>query len=216
MRIIFMGTPDFAVPSLQQCIDHFDVVAVYTQPDRPVGRGLELRPSPVKQLALQKAIPVFQPEKLTLPGEYEKLAALRPDVIVVVAYGQILKKNVLELPPLKCINLHSSVLPRWRGAAPIHHTILAGDSVAGVSTMYMAEKLDAGNVLMTDSFPLQGFETVTELHDRLSNLGAQLLIKTLNWIEKEKPQGTIQDESLVTYATKLEKSMEWLDPKVPR
>ena len=144
LRLVFMGTPEFSVPALEALAQQYSIVGVYTQPDKPTGRGLEVRSSPVKEKALALGFPIFQPPKLTLPGEFERLAALQPDVVVVVAYGQILRKNVLDLPRLGCINIHSSLLPRWRGAAPIQRAILAGDPISGITTMYMAEKLDAG------------------------------------------------------------------------
>jgi methionyl-tRNA formyltransferase len=212
LRVVFMGTPEFAVPSLEACARAHDVVAVYTQPDRPVGRGLELRASPVKQAALKLGLPVSQPEKLTLPGELEKLAALKPDLIAVVAYGQILKKNVLELPRLGCVNVHSSLLPRWRGAAPIQWAILGGDRESGVSTMHLVEKLDAGDVLLQATTPISAEDTAGSLHDRLATLGAGLLGETLSGLEAGTLKGKPQDESKVTYASKLTKEMEWLDP----
>src|SRR5947209_8377287 len=144
LRVVFMGTLDFAVPALEAVHSKFTIVGVYAQSDKPMGRALEMRAPPVKIKALSLGLEIHQPEKLTLPGEFEKLQALHPDVIVVVAYGQILKKNVLDLPRLGCVNIHSSLLPRWRGAAPIQWAILAGDPISGVSTMKLVEKLDAG------------------------------------------------------------------------
>jgi methionyl-tRNA formyltransferase len=176
-----------------------------------VGRGLDLKPPPVKAKALELGFPVRQPEKLSLPGEFEKLAALKPDVIVVVAYGQILRKNVLELPRLGCINIHSSLLPRWRGAAPIQWAILGGDSETGVSTMHLVEKLDAGDVLLQKKTSIAADETAGTLHDRLARMGAELILPTLEGLEKGTLQGQKQDESRVTYASKLTKEMEWLD-----
>jgi methionyl-tRNA formyltransferase len=215
MRIVFMGTPDFAVPALQAVAQAGQIVAVYTQPDRPVGRGLELRPSPVKRRALELGLEVRQPEKLTLPGEYEKLAELKPDLIIVVAYGQILRRNVLELPPLGCINIHSSLLPRWRGAAPIHQALLAGDTETGVTTMYMAEKLDAGDILLQEKTPIHETDTAGSLHDRLAEIGARLITQTITGLAQGSLQRRVQDENLVTYAGKLTKDMEWLDPNEP-
>jgi methionyl-tRNA formyltransferase len=217
LRVVFMGTPDFAVPALQTL--HSDrgaheLVGVYTQPDRQVGRGLEMRPSPVKVAALELGLSVHQPEKLSLPGEFEKLQAMKPDVIVVVAYGQILRKNVLELPVLGCVNIHSSLLPRWRGAAPIQWAILGGDSESGITTMKLVEKLDAGAVLMQKTTPISSEDTAETLHDRLSRIGAELIGPTLRGLQDGSLQGTPQDESLVTYASKLTKEMENLDPSV--
>lgn len=207
-----MGTPDFAVPALEAVQAVHDVVAVYTQPDRPVGRGLDLRASPVKVRALALGLPVHQPDKLSLPGEFERLQAYRPEVIVVVAYGQILRKNLLELPRLGCINIHSSLLPRWRGAAPIQWAILGGDAESGVSTMHLVEKLDAGDVLMQARTPIGPHDTAGILHDRLMNLGAALLLPTLAGLADGSLRGQVQDESLVTYAAKLTKEMEAFDP----
>lgn len=212
LRAVFMGTPEFGRATLEALAASHEVLAVYTQPDRPVGRGLELRGSPIKQAALALGIPVLQPEKLTAPGEFEKLQALRPDVIVVVAYGQILKKAVLDLPRLGCINIHSSLLPRWRGAAPIQWAILAGDSVSGVCTMKMAEKLDAGDVYLREETPISAEDTAGTLHDRLAALAPRLLLKTLEEAVSGSLQGQRQDESQVTYASKLTKEMERLDP----
>jgi methionyl-tRNA formyltransferase len=155
---------------------------------------------------------VHQPEKLTLPGEFEKLAALKPDVIVVVAYGQILKRNVLDLPRHGCINIHSSLLPRWRGAAPIQWAILGGDSESGVSTMHLLEKLDAGDVLLQARTPISADDTAGTLHDRIRDLGAQLILPTLAGLADGSLKGKPQDESRVTYASKLTKEMEALDP----
>ncbi len=207
-----MGTPEFAVPTLETLSQMHQVVAVYTQPDKPVGRGLELTPSPVKKKSIELGIPVFQPTRLTEPGEFEKLQALNPDAIVVVAYGQILKKNVLDLPRLGCINIHSSLLPRWRGAAPIHHAILSGDPMSGVTTMRMVEKLDAGDIYLKKETAIGPRETVSELHDRLAIFGAELILPTLAGLDQGKIIGIPQNENEVTYATKLTKDMERLDP----
>jgi methionyl-tRNA formyltransferase len=212
MRIVFMGTPEFAVPALEAVRKAHEIVGVYTQPDRPVGRGLDLRASPVKAKALQLGLAVHQPEKLTLPGEFEKLQALGPDAIVVVAYGQILRRNVLELPRLGCINIHSSLLPRWRGAAPIQWAILGGDAESGVSTMHLVEKLDAGDVLLQARTPIGAEDTAGSLHDRLMALGAELIVPTLAGLADGTLRGHPQDESKVTYASKLTKEMEALDP----
>lgn len=210
-----MGTPEFAVPSLEALVKHagVEVVAVYTQPDRPVGRGLELRASPVKQVACKYSIPVYQPEKLSSPGEFERLQVLRPDLIVVVAFGQILRQNVLDLAPLGCVNIHSSLLPRWRGAAPIQWAILAGDLETGVTTQKMALKLDAGDVLQQSVTALSAGETAGSLHDRLSLMGAELIVSTVDGLVAGNLVGRAQDESLVTYASKLSKEMEILAPR---
>ncbi|MFZ9594475.1 MAG: methionyl-tRNA formyltransferase [Bdellovibrionia bacterium] len=212
LRVVLMGTPEFAVPSLVEVAKRHQVVAVYTQPDKPVGRGLEMKSSAVKVKALELGIPVFQPEKLSMEGEWERLAQLNPDVIVVVAYGQILRKNVLTLPRLGCINVHSSLLPRWRGAAPIQWSILAGDVQTGVTTMRLVEKLDAGDILLQKKTPITSEDTAETLHDRLALMGAELLIPTLEGLAQGTLKGIAQEESQVTYAAKLTKSMEVLDP----
>jgi len=212
-----MGTPEFAVPALSALVAACaseklgEIVGVYTQPDRPVGRGLELRPSPVKACALNAGLPVFQPEKLSLPGEFEKLAALRPDLIAVVAFGQILRQNVLDLPRLGCLNVHSSLLPRWRGAAPINWAILGGDAETGVTVQKMVLKLDAGDVLHQIKTPIGATETAGELHDRLSQMGAQALRETIAIIQQGTLKPIAQIESQVTHASKLTKEMEKLD-----
>jgi methionyl-tRNA formyltransferase len=207
-----MGTPDFSLPALESIHANHDIIAVYTQPDRPVGRGLEVRFSPVKNKAIEFGLPVHQPEKLTAPGEYEKLAALAPDVIVVVAYGQILRQNVLDLPKIACINIHSSLLPRWRGAAPIHHAVLAGDPITGVTTMKMVRELDAGDIYEQVETPIGDRETVGELHDRLAEMGGRLILSTIQKLADGKMDARVQDASQVTYAHKLTKEMESLDP----
>lgn len=213
-RIVFMGTPEFAVPSLQALATVCDVAAVYCQPDRPVGRGLEVKAPPVKVAAEALGLPVFQPESLKADAEVARLRSFGADLFIVVAYGQILRRNVLEIPPRGCVNVHSSLLPRWRGAAPIHWALLAGDPVTGVTTMFMNEKLDAGNILMTAETSV-GKETVTSLHDRLAQMGAELIVKTVAGLMSGTLVGVPQDESLVTLAPKLEKSMEFLDPAMP-
>lgn len=213
LKVVFMGTPEFAVGALDAIhgMEDATIVQVYSQPDRPVGRGLEMKAPPVKARALALGLPVHQPLKLTLPGEFEKLQALAPDVIVVVAYGQILRKNVLDLPKFGCVNIHSSLLPRWRGAAPIQWAILGGDAESGVSTMKLVEKLDAGDVLMVSRTPIAADDTAGKLHDRLARMGAELIVPTLRGLAAGTLTGNPQDESKVTYASKLTKEMEWLD-----
>jgi methionyl-tRNA formyltransferase len=210
LKVVFMGTPDFSVPALKKINENFDILAVYSQPDRPVGRGLEMKQTPVKQEALKLGIPVFQPDKLSQPGEFERLQSLNPDVIVVVAFGQILRKNVLTLPRLGCVNIHSSILPRWRGAAPIHHALLSGDSETGVTTMKMAEGLDTGDIYLIEKTPIHPREMVNVLHDRLAEIGGELIVKTLIGLNAGAITGIPQDESKVTFATKLTKEMESL------
>lgn len=212
LRVVFMGTPHFSLPALEKIHANHEIIAVYTQPDRPVGRGLEMKFSVVKEKALALGLTVRQPEKLTAPGEYEKLAELKPDVIVVVAYGQILRQNVLDLPSVGCINIHSSLLPRWRGAAPIHHAILAGDSVTGVTTMKMVRELDAGDIYEQVETKIGERETVGSLHDRLAFLGGDLILTTIAGLAEGTLKGIPQDPNQVTLAHKLTKEMERLDP----
>lgn len=211
LRTVFMGTPEFAVPSLEALQRYSQVVGVYTQPDRPVGRGLETQFSPVKQKALDLNLPIFQPERLSQDGEFEKLQELKPDLILVVAYGQILKKNVLSLPRLGCVNIHASLLPRWRGAAPIQWALLSGDRETGVCTMEMVSQLDAGGVYLEKKTPIGPQDTAQTLHDRLKDLGADLVAPTLEGLESGKLRPISQDENRVTYAKKLTKEMQWLD-----
>src|SRR5919108_4165338 len=178
-RVVFMGSPDFALPTLQALAEHYDVVGVVTQPDRASGRGRERKPPPVKTLALELGIPVMQPEKLRLPEAMEQLRLWDPDLIVVAAFGQILKKDVLDLPRFGCINVHASLLPRWRGAAPINAAILHGDEETGVTIMQMDVGLDTGPILVKRSIRLTRDDTAASVTERLSQFGAELLIETL-------------------------------------
>jgi len=210
MRIVFMGTPDFAVPSLQALIDAgHEVCAVYTQPDKPQGRKQILTAPPVKELALQYHIPVYQPATLKNEEEQEKLRALAPEVIIVVAYGKLLPKAVLDIPPRGCINVHGSLLPRWRGAAPIQWSVIAGDEKAGVTTMQMAEGLDTGDMLLTYETEIGARETAGELFDRLAQAGAELLVRTLVELDSITPRP--QDDSRSCYAHMLDKQMAVID-----
>ena len=179
MRVVFLGTPEFAVAPLKRLIAEAEVVAVYSQPDKPVGRGLKMQASPVKQVALENNIPVFTPEKISIPEEVERLKGFNPDFIVVVAYGQILKMSVIEVPKFGIVNIHSSLLPRWRGAAPIHCAVLSGDAETGVTTMMIVPKLDAGDMLMQEKISIGPEDTSETVHDKLSVLGAKLIIPTL-------------------------------------
>ena len=211
LRVVFMGTPEFSVPTLETLIRETDVVAVYTQPDRPVGRGLKLQPSPVKALAMAHGIPVFTPERVSVPEEIERIRALAPDFSVVVAYGQILKPEVIGVPKYGTINIHSSLLPRWRGAAPIQWAILSGDRETGITTMMIVPKLDAGDILLQESTPIADDDTAETVHDRLSAMGARLILPTLEGVRSGSVTPRIQDETRVTYAKKLVKEMEQLD-----
>lgn len=210
LKVIFMGVPEFAVRALERIHEKHQIIAVYTQPDRPVGRGLTLTPPPVKRRAIEFGLPVFQPEKVSKSDEIAKIRELNPDVIVVVAYGHILKRELLDVPKLGCINIHSSLLPRWRGAAPIQWALLAGDSSTGVTTMKMVEALDAGDIYDQVETPISPKETAQSLHDRLAILGGEMIVKTLERIEKGDMRSTPQDPSRVTYASKLTKEMELL------
>ena len=216
MRIIFAGTPDFAAVSLRALIDaqpssDHELVAVYTQPDRKAGRGRKLRPSPVKQLAQQHGIPVHQPASLKDADAQQQLAALQPDLMIVVAYGLILPQSVLDTPAHGCINVHASLLPRWRGAAPIQRAILAGDSDSGVCLMQMEADLDTGPVLREVRTPIGDKETGSSLHDRLASMGADALLNTIADIAAGDITATPQDDSLSSYASKLSKQEAWLD-----
>lgn len=210
MRIVFMGTPDFAVPSLQALIDAgHDVCAVYTQPDKPQGRKQILTAPPVKTLALEHDIPVFQPNTLKNEDEQARLRELAPEVIIVVAYGKLLPKAVLDIPPHGCINVHGSLLPRWRGAAPIQWAVIAGDEMAGVTTMKMAEGLDTGDMLLTYETKVGEKETAGELFDRLAQSGAELLTQTLVKLDEITPRP--QDDAQSCYAHMLDKQMAVID-----
>ncbi len=205
-KIIFMGTSDFAVPALRALAGaSYPILSVVTQPDRPAGRGLELKASPVKQAALELALPLFQPEKIKAPESIEFLKKLKPDVMVVAAYGQILPKAVLEIPRAACLNIHGSLLPRWRGAAPIHYSLMNGDLETGVTLMYMNEKMDEGDVLLTEKTPVGVAETTGELHDRLALLGAGGVVKALELLRDGKAGRTPQDGSIATYAPSLKR-----------
>ena len=211
MRVVFMGTPEFALPALKTLIRDATVVAVYTQPDKPVGRGLQMQASPVKRLALEHGIPVFTPEKISTSEEVERLQSFGADFFVIVAYGQILKLSVIQLPRYGTINIHSSLLPRWRGAAPIHWALLSGDEETGVTTMMIVPKLDAGDILLQEKTKITSDDTSSSLHDRLAEMGGRLILPTLEGVMKGAIQPIVQDESKVTYAKKLTKEMELLD-----
>ncbi|MBB6367378.1 methionyl-tRNA formyltransferase [Xanthomonas sacchari] len=216
MKIVFAGTPDFAVPSLRAAAQRHEVVAVYTQPDRPAGRGRGLTPSPVKLEAVARGIPVLQPQTLRSPETLQALRALQPDLIVVVAYGLILPKAVLAIPTHGCWNVHASLLPRWRGAAPIQRAIEAGDSETGVCLMQMEAGLDTGPVLLSQRTPIGADETGGQLHDRLAALGAQVLADGLGLLRAGlRPVAQPQPEAGVTYAHKLDKAQARLDWQQP-
>ncbi|MDM8548094.1 methionyl-tRNA formyltransferase [Candidatus Venteria ishoeyi] len=209
-RIIFAGTPDFAVPSLAALIAAgYSICAVYTQPDRPAGRGRKLQASPVKQLALKHDIPVYQPVTLKDPEAQAQLQALNADLMVVAAYGLLLPQVVLDTPRLGCINVHASLLPRWRGAAPIHRALLAGDESSGITIMKMALGLDTGDMLLKAETPVSPEDTGQTLHDKLAASGADCLIQALQQWDNLSPE--VQDETLTCYAKKLDKAEAQLD-----
>ncbi|BAP54772.1 methionyl-tRNA formyltransferase [Thioploca ingrica] len=215
-RIIFAGTPQFAVPSLLALLrSQHQISAVYTQPDRKAGRGLQLQASPVKLIALEQGIPVYQPTTLKSAETQAQLQALQPDLMIVVAYGLLLPKPVLETPRWGCINVHASLLPRWRGAAPIQRALLAGDKVTGITLMQMDIGLDTGAMIVQRTCEIQPDDTGQTLHDKLANLGAQLLAETLDEIESLPV--TSQDDRQATYAKKLDKAeaqLDWQKPAV--
>ncbi|WP_164086556.1 methionyl-tRNA formyltransferase [Stenotrophomonas maltophilia] len=212
MRIVFAGTPEFAVSSLRAAARHHEVVAVYTQPDRPAGRGRGLAPSPVKLEAVARGIPVYQPESLKDEAAQQQLRDLQPDLMVVVAYGLILPKAVLAIPTHGCWNVHASLLPRWRGAAPIQRAIQAGDATTGVCLMQMEAGLDTGPVLLHQELPIAATDTGGQLHDKLAELGAQVLSDGLGLLRAGiKPIARPQPEQGVTYAHKLDKAEAKLD-----
>lgn len=210
-RIVFMGTPDFAVPALEALIDTQTVVGVVTQPDRPAGRGQSLRPSPVKVCAEAHDIPLYQPASLRKPEMAEPLARWQPEAIVVAAYGLILPAHVLQLPPRGCINVHASLLPRWRGAAPIQYAILAGDEQTGVSLMQMDEGMDTGPVFVRGAVTIDERETAQSLHDRLAQLGAAMLREHLPAILRGERRAQPQNDDEATYAPMIKKEDGRLD-----
>lgn len=212
LRIIFAGTPDFAARHLGALLSSgHQVVGVFTQPDRPAGRGKKLMPGPVKVLAEEQGLPVFQPVSLRPQENQQLISDLNADVMVVVAYGLILPKAVLDMPRLGCINVHGSLLPRWRGAAPIQRSLWAGDSETGVTIMQMDVGLDTGDMLYKLACPITSEDTSATLYDKLADLGPQGLIETLQLLAEGKTQPEVQDESLVTYAEKLSKEEAQLD-----
>ncbi|MEG1436827.1 MAG: methionyl-tRNA formyltransferase [Oscillospiraceae bacterium] len=212
MKIVFMGTPEFAVPCLKRLInDGHDVVGVFTQPDKPKGRGYTLTPPPVKEIAIENNIIVFQPIKLKDGEAFDILKKLNPELIIVVAYGKILPLDILELPQFGCINIHASILPRYRGAAPIQWSVINGDKKTGVTSMYMEQGLDTGDMLITGETDIGKNETAGELHDRLSLMGADVLSETIKKLQNGELSRKKQDDSLSTYSPMLDKSLCPLD-----
>ena len=212
LRIIYAGTPDFAVPGLAALLDSgHQIVAVYTQPDRPSGRGRKIKPGPVKQLALEHDIPIYQPPNLRNEGDQQQLAALKPDLMVVAAYGLILPKVVLDTPRLGCINIHASLLPRWRGASPIQQAVLAGDTESGITIMQMDVGLDTGDMLLKASCSIEPTDSAAVLHDKLAALGAPLLLTTIDQLKTGTATPEKQDDNLTTYAPKILKQDAYID-----
>ncbi len=208
MRVVFMGTPDIAATCLKKILaDGFDVVGVYTQPDRPKGRGMKLVASPVKEVAVAAGIPVFQPENFREEETVEQLRALQPDICAVVAYGRILPQKVLDVPKYGCINIHASLLPKYRGSAPYQWAVLDGLTETGVTAMYLTREMDAGDIIDISKTPIGENETAGELLDHLAVLGAELLSRTLTRFESGKVPAAPQDASGVSYAPMLDKSM---------
>ncbi|MCK0162657.1 methionyl-tRNA formyltransferase [Marinobacter sp. S6332] len=212
MRLVFAGTPDFAATALSALLGtHHTLVGVYSQPDRPAGRGRKLQPSPVKQVALDNGIPVFQPESLKTPEAQQELANLQPDVMIVAAYGLILPEAVLAIPVHGCLNIHASLLPRWRGAAPIQRAIAAGDENTGITIMQMDKGLDTGDMLLKSATAIESNDTGGSLHDRLAQMGGQALLNALELLEKGKLQGEAQSDEQACYAHKLSKEEGHID-----
>ena len=207
MKIIFAGTPSFAASALEALLaKKHEVIAVLTQPDRPAGRGMQMMPSPVKQVALQHGIPVLQPLTLKTAEVQQQLSTFQPDVMVVAAYGLILPPTVLQMPKLGCLNIHASLLPRWRGAAPIQRAILAGDAETGITIMQMDEGLDTGAMLLKKTCPIAVQDTAKSLHDKLAQLGAEAIVEALAKMELGNLDGVTQDATQATYAAKIVKS----------
>jgi methionyl-tRNA formyltransferase len=224
MRIVFAGTPEFAQRALAALhAAGFEITLVLTQPDRPAGRGLKLQASPVKAFALEHGLAIDQPRSLRLDGKYpeeaqaarQALEAARPDVMVVAAYGMILPTWVLELPKLGCLNIHASLLPRWRGAAPIHRAIEAGDPQTGVTIMQMDAGLDTGDMLLAETVPIAAHDTTAHLHDKLADLGARLIVQAVQQASRGALRAIAQPTEGITYAHKIDKAQAWLDWQQP-
>lgn len=217
MKIIFAGTPEFAVPALTALIESgHEIVMVLTQPDRPAGRGMKLRASPIKDIALKHGITVYQPESLKPAEVQANIAAVQSDVMIVAAYGLIIPTNILNMPKYGCYNIHGSLLPRWRGAAPIHRAILAGDSETGLTIMEVVPKLDAGAMVSKGVVPILATDTTQSLHDAISQLGAKMMVEAMQTLQSTgRLNAEAQDESLVTYAHKVEKAESVIDWNSP-
>lgn len=213
LRSVFMGTPEFSVPSLRALHAQSQVLAVFTQPDRPKGRHQNIQLTPVKVVAQELGLPVFQPGTLKDPKLIQQIQTLKPDLILVIAYGKILGAEILKIPRFECLNLHASLLPRWRGAAPIAWSLLEGDSETGITLMRMTPELDAGEMLLQKKLNISSEETAGSLHDRLAVLAATTLEEGLQLLQAGSLKGVSQNQAAVTYAPKLSRQMQWLDPK---
>lgn len=211
MRVIFMGTPDFAVPSLEALLTKHEVVLVVTQPDKPKGRGKKMVPTPVKACALEHGIPVLQPEKVKEPEFVEQLRSYEPDLIAVTAFGQILSEPILEMPKYGCINVHGSLLPKYRGAAPMQWSIIDGEKVTGITTMYMAKGLDSGDMLLKAEVEITDEDTFATIHDKMAVTGANLLLDTLDQLEAGTLERIPQDHNAATYAPMITKETGHID-----
>ena len=215
LKIVFMGTPDFAVPCWKTLNENYEVIAVITQPDRPKGRGQKLTPSPIKEYALEHNLTVLQPEKIKTSETEEQLKKLAPDLIVVVAFGQILSKAILDIPQLGCITVHASLLPKYRGAAPIHWSIINGETKTGITTMYMDVGLDTGDMILKEEVSISAKMNTGELHDTLMNIGAKTLLQTIKQIAEGSVVRNKQNDAKASYAPLLTKELErinWLLP----
>jgi methionyl-tRNA formyltransferase len=216
LRLIFMGTPEFAVPTLLELVGHgHDIAAVYTRAPKPAGRGMKLQPTPIEQQAKRLGIPVLTPTTLKTPEAPEEYRSHKADAAVVVAYGMILPQAILDIPPLGCFNLHASLLPRWRGAAPINRAIMAGDAETGVMVMKMAAGLDTGDIAMAERIAIADTMTAADLHDTLARLGADLMVRAIGALERGQLRLTGQGDQGVSYAAKIEKAearIDWHKP----
>ncbi len=215
LRAIFLGTPTFAVPSLEAVLDEADVLTVVTQPDRPRGRGRRVEPPPVAQVAHARGLPLLQPVRLKAPEVIRTLSSLRPDIIVTVAYGKIIPKEILALPPRGCINLHPSLLPKYRGASPVQHAIANGEHETGVTIMYQTEELDAGDLILQRRVPIDPADTGKTLEEKLARVGAQALVEALRLIAQGEPPRHPQDPTQATYVGKLTKAYGLIDWHAP-
>lgn len=215
LRVLFMGTPDFAVPSLQMLAENHEVIASFTQPDRPKGRGKKLQPPPVKTVSQDLGIPVYQPSSLKEKDVLEQIQSMSPQAIIVVAYGHILPEKILQLPPSGCINVHASLLPKYRGAAPIHWAVINGEQETGISTMVMDKGLDTGDILLQKKIRISMEDTAGKIHDSLALLGAQAIIETLEKLQAGKITPRKQDEQSATYAKMIDKEVEKIDWSSP-